>query len=202
MKTAIPLLLYVLCGATIAFQISIPSSQRWTLLAIQQEEDGYPVVVEPEDTKFGFFQRAESLKCFVVGSVVGSVALVPFALVHNLLLTPSMIDTNGLAQFEFATDASGIQTGLFAIVYRYCIRTDTNPQLQDGVVGAFAITRALSGIVIPPYCTAIVLNCKFQRKNIDAYVAFSSPSVSHFFLSHKAAHRWDIWIGICWVNWL
>ena len=66
----------------------------------------------------------------------------------------------GLAQFEFDNDAAAILTGLFAIVYRYGIRQDTgNPQLPQGLIGAFVLTRTLSRITLPSYCTAVVLHC-------------------------------------------
>jgi hypothetical protein len=51
-------------------------------------------------------------------------------------------------------------TGLFAIVYRYGIREDTsNAQLNQGLIAAFAVTRTLSRITLPSYCTALVLHC-------------------------------------------
>ena len=65
----------------------------------------------------------------------------------------------GLAQWEFDTDAAAVAAGLFAIVYRYCIRQDDNPQLNQGVIGAFVILRTVSRINIPLYCTAVPLNC-------------------------------------------
>lgn len=170
MKASRVLLCCLLCGAIQAFQVgrkseSSPKSMAWARLASEKDEDinqmSQTMEKDQENSKFGFFQRIESVKCVVVGAVTGSIALGPFALLHDFLLVPSMIDMNGLPQLEFDTDAAALQSGLFAIVYRYCIRTDTNPQLQDGVVGAFAITRTLSRIVVPPYCTAIPLYCKF-----------------------------------------
>jgi hypothetical protein len=118
---------------------------------------------EDDDNKFGFGQRIESVKCLVVGGIVGSLALAPFAALHDLLLLGILapIDTNGLAQWEFDNDMGSLQAALFAIVYRYCIRQDTNEQLNQGVVGSFVVTRTLSRIVVSPYCSAIVLNCKY-----------------------------------------
>lgn len=112
--------------------------------------------------KFGFQQRLDSGKSFVVGAVVGSVAVTLPNLIHQVVLTPllNLPGDAGLAQFEFDTDAAGLLTGLFAIVYRYGLRQDTtNPQLNQGLIGAFVLTRTLSRITLPSYCTAIVLNC-------------------------------------------
>jgi hypothetical protein len=115
-----------------------------------------------DDNKFGFGQRIESIKCLVVGGLVGSLALAPVAALHDLVLLSVLapVQTNGLAQWEFDNDAGSLQTALFAIVYRYCIRQDTNEQLNQGVIGAFCLTRTLSRIVVMPYCSAVVLNCK------------------------------------------
>lgn len=115
---------------------------------------------DEDNNKFGFAQRIESVKCLAVGVIVGGFALAPFSGVHDLLLLDSsLVHTSGLAQWEFDTDMGAIQGGLFAIVYRYCVRMDTNPQLGQGVVGAFALTRTLGGIVVPSYCSAVPLNC-------------------------------------------
>jgi hypothetical protein len=125
-------------------------------------KDDAAVVDKNDDNKFGFGQRIESLKCLVVGGIVGSVALAPFAALHDLVLLGVLapINTNGLAQWEFDNDMASVQAALFAIVYRYCIREDTNPQLNQGVIGSFVITRTLSRIVVSPQCSAIVLSCK------------------------------------------
>lgn len=180
----------LLCLATRAFQVGIRSqfssrAMSRALLTSQGEEEGYQTSkTDEQENKFGFFQRIESVKCLAVGVVTGSIALAPFALVHDLLLVPSIIDTNGLAQFEFDSDAAALQNGLFAIVYRYCIRTDTNPQLQDGVVGAFALTRALSRVVVPPSCNAIPLYCKFSPKAVC--ISFRrSDSCMFYYFTHK-----------------
>jgi hypothetical protein len=115
-----------------------------------------------DDNKFGFAQRIESVKCVVVGGLVGSIAIIPFVALHDLVLLEVLapISTNGVAQWEFDNDMASAQAALFAIVYRYCIREDTNPQLNQGVIGAFVLTRTLSRIVVSPQCSAVVLSCK------------------------------------------
>jgi len=119
------------------------------------------------DEKFGFFQRIESVKSLAIGAVAGSVAVVPFAAVQDLLLLSTAapaVQTGGVAQWEWDCDTAALESGLFAIVYRYCVRQDAeaNPQLKDGVVAAFAVTRTLSKIVVSPYCIPIPLNCTFS----------------------------------------
>ena len=48
---------------------------------------------------------------------------------------------------------------LFGVVYRYAVRTDENPMLKQGVVGAFVVTRSWALITPPSTCSALPLNC-------------------------------------------
>ena len=96
--------------------------------------------------------RIESLKVAVISAVGGSLAVLPASVVTGAL-------SNFNAQWELSHDALVISLLLFGIVYRYSIRTDLNPQLKYGVIGAFAIVRALNMVVVPEICTAIPLNC-------------------------------------------
>jgi hypothetical protein len=108
-------------------------------------------------------QRIDSGKSFVVGAVVGSLAGAIPEGIHQLLIAPVFdwpSTVSALAQFEFDNDAAGLLTGLFAIVYRYGLRQDTtNPQLNQGLIAAFVVTRTLARITVPEYCTAIILHC-------------------------------------------
>ena len=120
-----------------------------------------PDQATPEENKFTFAQRIESTKTGVVGLFAGGIALTPFAALHDILFPGSFIP-NGIAQWEFDTDMGSIETALFAIVYRYCVREgeETNEMLGMGVVGAFVLVRTLSRITIPKYCTGAPLDCK------------------------------------------
>ena len=70
---------------------------------------------------FSFAQRIESLKTLVVGALAGGIALTPFSALHDIFLDGDYV-RNGVAQWEFDTDMGSIECGLFAIVYRYCVR--------------------------------------------------------------------------------
>lgn len=97
-------------------------------------------------------QRLESIKAGVLGALSGSLSIAPVAYLHYA-------DYN-LPQFELSTDMAAIQAGLFAITYRYVSRkTDQNPMLSQGAVGAFALTRTLSNIQTPSTCSAFPLSC-------------------------------------------
>jgi hypothetical protein len=104
------------------------------------------------NNKFGFWQRIDSVKSGVVGAVAGSVCSAVIIALHDTTIQ----------QWEFDTDSAAISGGLFAIVYRYCLREDIdiNPQLAQGVIGAFAIVRTLARIHVPwESCTALPLMC-------------------------------------------
>jgi hypothetical protein len=107
------------------------------------------------DEKFGLRQRFASVQCLVLGATVGSLSQAPVSLLHDVVF-----HAGGLAQWEYDTDMAAITGGLFAIVYRYCIREDTsNPQLNQGVISALILTRTLPQVQIPSYCQAVPLNC-------------------------------------------
>ena len=108
--------------------------------------------------KFSFQQRIDSGKSLAVGAVSSSLAVAPLLWIHDATS----------AQWEFDTDGAALAGGLFAVVYRYCIRNDTdNPQLSQGVVGAFAVCRTLARIQVPIYCTALPLQCGAPLGYVD-----------------------------------
>jgi len=97
-----------------------------------------------------FKERIDSGKNAIMGAVVGSICgALPDFLTH----------TNSLPQWEFNTDAMAIQGALFGVVYRYCVREDSNPQLKQGCVGAFVLIRALPQVQVSSVCKAFPLNC-------------------------------------------
>lgn len=107
---------------------------------------------------FDFDGKIESTKSGIVGLLAGGIGLAPFSGIHDIFIGGDNV-VNGLAQWEFDTDMGSIEGALFAIVYRYCIRTDSNPMLNQGCIGAFVLVRVLSKIQIPSYCSAAPLDC-------------------------------------------
>ena len=108
---------------------------------------------ENGEDKFSFFQRIESTKTAVLGLLSGGILSTPFIALHD-------IPAYGAPSWEFDTDMGSLQSALFAIVYRYCIREDDdNEMLNQGVVGAFVVTRTLSRVRVPLYCSAAPLDC-------------------------------------------
>ena len=164
---------------------------------------------------FSFAQRIESTKSGIVGLLTGGIALAPISVVHNLLFAYDgsiRTVTHNLAQFEFDTDAGSLEAALFAIVYRYCLRQgdDDNPQLNQGVIGAFALTRTLSKIQVPGYCMAVPLNCTYMTNNVSMLLhvylrvcvylcAQILAHCYHWFLEIRRLVQvelpWDTWIG-------
>ena len=114
-----------------------------------------------------FVERFESGKAAVVGALAGSVAMtLPSLAVH--------IDS--IPQWEFNVDQSALMCATFAVVYRYAVRTDGNPQLKQGVVGAFVITRTLGAVRVSPGCSAIPLSCGEPLSYFD-WAMLGQPSL-------------------------
>lgn len=115
-------------------------------LSLSRRDDA----IAGSNNKFSLRQRFDSGLSLVIGAVSASVAVAPLTFLHDTTY----------AQWELDTDGAAVMGGLFAVVYRYCIRTDTdNPQLNQGVVGAFTICRTLARIQVPEYCSAFPLSC-------------------------------------------
>ena len=110
-----------------------------------------------EANKFDMAQRIESLKSVVLGALSGGIALTPIAYLHLVVFS----EVPSTAQWEFVTDMSSLEAGLFAIVYRYAVRSkDNNPMLNQGVVGAFVVVRTLANIQVTGTCQSVPLRCK------------------------------------------
>ena len=98
-------------------------------------------------------EKLESVKAAVFSAVGGSLAVIPYALIKGALLHFN-------SEWEFNIDGLLILTApLFGITYRYAIRRDNNPNLKQGVIGAFVITRAVASVKVSDICTSIPLNC-------------------------------------------
>ena len=111
------------------------------------------------DDGFDMAGKIESTKSGVIGLLAGGIYLAPFSAMHNIFIDGGEHIDNGVAQWEFDTFVGSFEGALFAIVYRYCIRTDDNPMLNQGCIGAFVLVRTLSKIQIPSYCSAVPLDC-------------------------------------------
>ena len=185
---SLPLLLLTLLLSNLsvnitAFQIQSSSKKLpWNLYKISRTRNANSHVsslrvTKPDSTdsttedKFTFAQRIESTKTGIVGLLSGGIALTPFAALHDIAFPGSTIE-NGFAQWEFDTDMGSIETALFAIVYRYCVREgeESNEMLGMGVIGAFVLVRSLSRVRVGSYCSAAPLDCKYkssQKRHFD-----------------------------------
>jgi hypothetical protein len=100
--------------------------------------------------------RVESLKTAFVSAVAGSFGALPVSLPEGFI---SYFNS----QWEFSHDMLGISLFLYGIVYRYAVRK-SNPgadpqQLQLGAIAAFSVTRTVSLIQVPSFCSSLPLNC-------------------------------------------
>ncbi|KAJ8599267.1 hypothetical protein CTAYLR_006777 [Chrysophaeum taylorii] len=116
---------------------------------------------------FQFAERVESAKTAVVAGLATSVGAAPFELA---------VHVGNLPQFEFNVDQLAIMGALFGVVYRYAVRDDTNPQLNSGVVGAFALTRSLASVRVSPGCAFAPLACGPPFGYLDLAMAWQLAS--------------------------
>ena len=100
-----------------------------------------------------FGEKIESVKSAIFAAVGGTIAVLPVAIIRGALLHYN-------AEWEFNYYGLLILTApLFGITYRYAIRRDNNPNLKQGVIGAFVITRAVATVKVDDICSSIPLNC-------------------------------------------
>jgi hypothetical protein len=113
-------------------------------------------------------ERIESLKVATVSALFGSIIGLPL-----FLLTGFLNQFN--ANWEIQHDYNVIVLVLFGITYRYANREtdEINVNQQQGIVGAFAVTRALSLVQASPICSSIPINCgePFTFFTIDMFVS-------------------------------
>lgn len=135
--------------------LAFPSSKK-----IKRPIQGLQASYRDKSEKFSFAQRIESIKTGVVGLLAGGIPLTPIAAIHDIIFPGDSIP-GGAAQWEFDTDMGSIETALFAIVYRYCVREgeEANEMLGMGVIGAFVVVRTLSRVRVSSYCTYAPLDC-------------------------------------------
>ncbi len=83
-------------------------------------------------------QRTESTKTGLVGLLAGGSAIVPFNFMRDFF-ADSFYSVG-------ETVAGGVESALFAVVYRYCVRDgeEKNEELVNIIAGAFVVTRAIS----------------------------------------------------------
>lgn len=136
-------------------KISLPAKgynqRNAELLAVMDnndESEKWEILMEDENG-----EKLESVKAAVFSAIGGSLAVIPYALIKGALLHFN-------SEWEFNIDGLLILTApLFGITYRYAIRRDNNPNLKQGVIGAFVITRAVATVKVADICTSIPLNC-------------------------------------------
>jgi hypothetical protein len=120
----------------LAMRDSIDENRKWETLI--EDENG---------------EKLESVKAAVISAVGGSLAVIPYAIIKGALMHFN-------SEWEFNIDGLLILTApLFGITFRYAIRRDNNPNLKQGVIGAFVITRAVAIVKVSDICTSIPLNC-------------------------------------------
>ena len=90
-------------------------------------------------------ERIESIKAGTVAAIAGiAITLVLIALNGAIAHHTSLFQQILPAIIIQRLSTAAVCCFLFGVTYRYIIRTDPNPHLRSGAVGAFALTRSLS----------------------------------------------------------
>eukprot|EP00439_Symbiodinium_sp_Y106_P013533 s1744_g1.t4 len=122
-------------------------------------------------------ERLESTKAGISATGSGAVAMIPISLLDPDRLTP---------RWEFQLDMLALDIFLFGLVYRYAVRTgDDNPMLRLGVLGAFALPRALFLVRMPAECQ----DTAFQVW-VEALPLSCGPPLGYF--------NWDMLAQVAW----
>jgi len=87
-------------------------------------------------------ERGEAVKAAGISALYGSMLAAPMRM-SELLAGDAAMNAFGYNAFSL-----GVQTALFGIMYRTCVRSDDNDQLKQGAIGAAALCRALCTMVI------------------------------------------------------
>ena len=125
-------------------------------------------------------EKLESVKVALVSAAVGSATLLPLLFFRYLLYSPRIAPSRATrsrlspvclsvclllrredAEWQVKHVGLALSCVLFGITYRYAVRRDGNPNLKQGVVGAFSVTRALAAVTAPAEsCSAdLPLDC-------------------------------------------
>ena len=117
---------------------------------------GCAAVMQGADDEDLAAKRAESGKAAAASLFAGTAGGLPFLLLGKAAEIPPGFTA---AAWELQADGLAVMLLLFGVVYRYAVRTDENPMLKQGVVGAFVVTRSWALITPPATCSALPLNC-------------------------------------------
>ncbi|MEM9451575.1 MAG: hypothetical protein AAGA75_24000 [Cyanobacteria bacterium P01_E01_bin.6] len=102
------------------------------------------------DSSFTTEERLESLKAGMIGAIALGIGFGLFSLLHLLwrqtpLASSGFVPGYGVGIEGLVSGAIAMVSGfLFGATYRYIIRTDDNPHLKSGAIGAFGLIRGLS----------------------------------------------------------
>uniref|UniRef100_UPI000A045664 hypothetical protein n=2 Tax=Picosynechococcus sp. PCC 8807 TaxID=195248 RepID=UPI000A045664 len=99
-------------------------------------------------SRFSAAERIASLKTAIAGGVTAGLLSFGLLLLHRLVGSEGLPLNfgGGLGTLTLLVNlgTSALSGALFALTYRYAVRTDDNPQLNAGVIAAFALVRGVA----------------------------------------------------------
>jgi len=97
-------------------------------------------------------ERLESIKAALVSGLVSGIVALGVLVGQRVVVAGwvagglSLRSGLGAVTAGVGLVVAGVSGGLFGLTYRYAVRQDANPQLKQGVVGAFALVRGLAQV--------------------------------------------------------
>lgn len=139
-------------------------------------------------------ERIESIKVGMLGGISFFLADIIFLLLNNFGLAKKWslflpLNLNLGLNLALQLGISFFTGFLFAVTYRYIIRTDENPHLKDGAVFAFGLVRALvfvetSANILEDFLPILVLGIEtiisFFITRLILDLAFSKQFIKYF----------------------
>ena len=149
-----------------------------------------------EQTAFTPPERIESLKAGILAASVASLAFVLLLTANQFVFLPLLpggwiapvlikASLQGLMAIVRSIVIATVSGFLFGVTYRYVIRSDTNSQIQSGVVLAFSFVRGLAQIDTGVGITDTIL--PFVLLAIESWLMFSCCCIV---LDQALKRRW------------
>lgn len=136
------------------------SSKQWQFQSTPQPDADPDNIMEFDRSALVMADRIESGKCAALSLIGGSLLPLPISLSFGYFVD------HFSPQWEFSNDLLAVSLLLFGLVYRYATRdsaaggTGDPQQIRNGVIAAFALTRAFAAVDVPvELCTSLPLDC-------------------------------------------
>ena len=147
MNIAIFRIVLLLCSAEI-----MKCLQKSTINRFSIKKQQLKINRMQSSTSSSLSDRIESVKVAITSGIAGTIVSSPFSLITGII---SQFDSD----WQVKHVSLFFSLFLFGITYRYAVRKDENSNLKQGVIVAFALTRALAMVDAYSSCSIFAHDC-------------------------------------------